>query len=267
MTTLRGICVSQKNIITGKKIVDLPVEIIVHILRFTDAVSIVNLSRVSWLFYNIATTYDWYQLYTPKETHHINTQIKFMNILYLNNYTCRNYLSKIKKIETIFINNDYEYLNNNIFEYVHIHSLRTECKNIIFNYQHNIVKQEIFLYLSPKINYYYIDSFCEINSHIHQQLTEKNIFFEKYDMDIHFKINRKKEDYSKIINRLHILHPMGIGVEMLHTLFDEFLKTPETNNPINNKNKYCLSRYEKSIIKNQNKHRAYNIKIQQRRNK
>ena len=197
MTTLRGVYIQPKSE-PIKKLYNLPTEIIVHILQFVDSESIVNLSKVSRILYNITMTNNWYQLYAPHNTRQIMTKISFMNISC--QYASIKFaeLTKLQKVETIFL--DREWIENDNCEIIFYHLLSIGCKNIIFYFANDADK--IYNYFPSEINYYYryghAPSPVGTKGPDHNYLSQSEIKYEKYNKKTHHEIFKNVSDIPKI---------------------------------------------------------------------
>ena len=285
-------------IIHGKsptKFINLPTEIIVQILRMVSANDILNLSKVSRLLYNISTAFAWNQLYTPKNIRHVTTTFKFKNISFCECDIKLSDLLFLQNVETIFLSvHDYKNSYKNSYDYdddsvskIFSHLSSIGCKNIVFHEFHDaVIMSKFFL---PEINYYYyynIEDIFLFLTHLRWfGLTRCEI----YNKNIHYDIFKNFDDYSKIVSFYSvsklshefkklsnisddIFYGSSIRSKQIvaHTaLTDTFTFDAEIYNMQNlpDNDKKCISRYEKSVIKQKNNYEKKKLKMQQNTSK
>ena len=176
-------------------VIDLPIELIVEILQTVDANDIVNISRVCRALYEICTTFDWCQLYTPTNIQSIATQIRFKNISFRRCKINLRDLVMIQSVETIFLH-DFETNCEESTREIFQHLFNIGCKNIMFLLMIDV--RDIYKYLSHRINYYYYNRSIQIdreNSDILEYLNHNNTCYTKYCEKTRCKI---LHDYSEI---------------------------------------------------------------------
>ena len=201
MAILIGIYHPQKQI----KFTELPIEIIVHILKNVTPDDIKNISTCSSLLYNIATTFEWDQIFIPCNTQNIMRQIKFMNISFINCYTQIIDILCLTSIKTIFINEIAQSIqcDSDICCAYFSHLLNIGCENIIFKNSNSIVKMQ--KYLPPEINYYYVYSTL-INGTLINAMG--SIRCEIYSKKIHLHLFENLSDYDMALGIKHTFATM-----------------------------------------------------------
>ena len=230
MTTLRGY-ISTMN--KPKKIIDLPVELIVQILQMVDARDIINISHVSRALYEICTGFDWCQLYIPPQIQYVATPIRFKNISFLECKIQLPDLMMLRNVETIFFYDiDIKDIASGglVFE----HLLNIGCKNIVFYQMCDI--HIIHKYFLPQINYYYHTQMehLRLTDSVTKYLINHGICYNQYCKETHYEIFKNLSFFQKISKNNNISSNMNnnINSNMHHTY-----------NTINNFENHCNMYY------------------------